>query len=89
MSWLHHYYLPLGFSLLITLANGYDYYYHYDEFDNEVLTDAGSARKDFLPVAEPRLSSNITGNVITGLTLLEAPNGALAFIINNGLAVRT
>ena len=78
----------------------YNYYYFDDGgFDNEVTTtyhaDTGKLyERDYHDLgsrvaAEPRvLSNNITGNVLAGLTLFEAPNGALAFIINYGLAVR-
>ena len=41
-------------------------------------------------VAEDRLfkENNITGNLLTALTLWEAPQRAMVFIVNYGMAVR-
>lgn len=75
------------------IGTGYRSRYYQNDFENEILehedeekarvygTDPSQAEARFL-------ETNITGNVIKGLTLFEAPNGALAFIINNSLAVR-
>lgn len=75
------------------IGTGYRSRYYQNDFENEILEHEDEEKARVYGTnpsqAEARfLETNITGNVIKGLTLFEAPNGALAFIINNSLAVR-
>ena len=91
---ISHFLIAIYYVNLVSANYRYDQrnYYYYEGFDNDVLTyaDSGKLAERDLTAAEPRVltaAGNVTGNVLAGLTLFEAPNGALAFIINYGLAV--